>query len=221
DSINLNVDESKIPSDLIVQSVDINTNSTSYVGAAGVSAKDQPNVNSNFRTLVANPVFDGVNVSIPRKVVKKTPLGHKAAMICRRDDIPEEDMPPRRRFTFIAPPTGCDVAESSAAARAPRSQYDFVDTVKAVKGLVCSPGHDTWTIARAADRAEDIVYGNPLMNVGEFPEMDPYEEVAQQGQVHSLSPAYVPDPIELDEHVPVHVPEPKHPKYHALSNEDV
>nr|GEV21652.1 hypothetical protein [Tanacetum cinerariifolium] len=51
DSINLNVDESIIPSDLIVQSVDINTKSTSYAGAAGASAKDQPKVNSNFRSL--------------------------------------------------------------------------------------------------------------------------------------------------------------------------
>ncbi|GKE70812.1 hypothetical protein Tco_1528884 [Tanacetum coccineum] len=31
--------------------------------------------------------------------------------------------------------------------------------------------------------------------------MDPYEEVAQQGQAHPLSPAYVPDPMKLDEHV--------------------
>ncbi|GJY73583.1 hypothetical protein Tco_0478014 [Tanacetum coccineum] len=59
------------PSDPIVQSVDINTKSTSYPGAAGASAKDQPKVNSNFRSLVADPVFDGVNISIPRKVVKK------------------------------------------------------------------------------------------------------------------------------------------------------
>ncbi|GKF58593.1 hypothetical protein Tco_0172130 [Tanacetum coccineum] len=71
DLINLNGDESTIPSDLIVQSVDINTKSTSYVGAAGASAKDQPKVNSNFRTLVVDPVFDGVNISIPRKVVEK------------------------------------------------------------------------------------------------------------------------------------------------------
>nr|GFC42880.1 hypothetical protein [Tanacetum cinerariifolium] len=44
-----------------------------------------------------------------------------------------EDMPPRRIFTLTGPPLGCDVAESSAAsvARAPRSQYDFVDTVEA------------------------------------------------------------------------------------------
>nr|GEZ51328.1 zinc knuckle CX2CX4HX4C [Tanacetum cinerariifolium] len=75
DSINLNVDESTIPSDPIIQSVDINTKSTSYVGVAGVSAKDQLKVNSNFYTLVAHPVFDGVNVSIPRKVIKKEQLG--------------------------------------------------------------------------------------------------------------------------------------------------
>nr|GEX17010.1 hypothetical protein [Tanacetum cinerariifolium] len=71
DSINLNVDESIIPSDPIVQSVDINIKSTFSAGAAGASAKDQPKVNSNFRTLVADPVFDGVNISIPRKIVEK------------------------------------------------------------------------------------------------------------------------------------------------------
>nr|GEV07059.1 hypothetical protein [Tanacetum cinerariifolium] len=64
-------------------------------------------------------------------------------------------------------------------------------------------------------------WGISLMNVGEFPEMDPYEVVAQQGQVHLLSPAYVPDPIKLDEHVPVHGMELEHPKYHAPSDEDV
>nr|GEV23016.1 putative reverse transcriptase domain-containing protein [Tanacetum cinerariifolium] len=59
------------------------------------------------------------------------------------------------------------------------------------------------------------------MNAGDFLEMDPYEEVAQQGQVHSLSPAYVPDPMELDEHVPIHVLEPQHPEYHAPSDDDI
>ncbi|GKE97881.1 hypothetical protein Tco_0021232, partial [Tanacetum coccineum] len=46
-------------------------------------------------------------------------------------------------------------------------------------------------------------WGILLENAGEISEMDPYEEVAQQGQAHPLSPAYVSDPIELDEHVPV------------------
>ncbi|GKD55979.1 hypothetical protein Tco_1289366, partial [Tanacetum coccineum] len=64
-------------------------------------------------------------------------------------------------------------------------------------------------------------WGIPLVNAGEIPKMDPYEEVAQQGQAHPLSPAYVPDPIELDEHVPVYVPEPEHPEYHAPSDDDI
>ncbi|GJU18482.1 zinc knuckle CX2CX4HX4C containing protein [Tanacetum coccineum] len=81
DSINLNVDESTIPSDPIIQSVDINTKSTSYAGVAGASAKDQLKVNSNFRTLVANPVFDGVNISIPFKVVEKAKHGLKRIMM--------------------------------------------------------------------------------------------------------------------------------------------
>nr|GFA29090.1 hypothetical protein [Tanacetum cinerariifolium] len=44
-------------------------------------------------------------------------------------------------------------------------------------------------------------WGIPLMNTGELLEMGPYEEVSQQGQAHTLSLAYTPDPIELDEHV--------------------
>ncbi|GKB12503.1 zinc knuckle CX2CX4HX4C containing protein [Tanacetum coccineum] len=55
----------------IAKNVDVNTKSTSYAGAAGASTKDQPKVISNFRPLVADPVFDGVNISIPQKVVKK------------------------------------------------------------------------------------------------------------------------------------------------------
>ncbi|GJX28036.1 hypothetical protein Tco_0236115, partial [Tanacetum coccineum] len=72
---NLNVDDNMpgmvLPSEPIVQSVDINTKSTSYAKAAGSSVKDQPKVNSNFRPLVVDLVFDGVNISIPRKVVEK------------------------------------------------------------------------------------------------------------------------------------------------------
>ncbi|GJW11702.1 hypothetical protein Tco_1577529 [Tanacetum coccineum] len=91
-------------------------------------------------------------------------LGHRAAMIRIRDDIPEEYMPSRRRFVLIAPPHGCNVTESStaAAARPPRGQYNFVDTVEAGQGLIRSPGHDTRTIARATDRAEDVDYVRAL-----------------------------------------------------------
>ncbi|GKD67402.1 putative reverse transcriptase domain-containing protein, partial [Tanacetum coccineum] len=86
----------------------------------------------------------------------QAPLGHRAAMIRMRGDIPEEDMLPQRRFVITAPPPGCDVAESSAAAaaRAPRGQYDFVDAIGAGQGLICCPGHDVWTITRASDRAQ-------------------------------------------------------------------
>ncbi|GJV61972.1 putative reverse transcriptase domain-containing protein [Tanacetum coccineum] len=61
----------------------------------------------------------------------QAPLGHRAAM------IPES---------------------SAAAARAPRGQYDFVDAIEAEQDLIRSPGHDARTIARAADRAEDVGY---------------------------------------------------------------
>ncbi|GKE24574.1 hypothetical protein Tco_1436086 [Tanacetum coccineum] len=92
------------------------------------------------------------------------PLGHRTAMIRMRYDIPEEDMPPQRRFVLTAPPPGCDVAESSdaAGARPPRGQYDFVDTVEAGQGLIRSPGHDARTISRAGDRSEDVGYVKAL-----------------------------------------------------------
>ncbi|GKF63633.1 hypothetical protein Tco_0187081, partial [Tanacetum coccineum] len=44
-------------------------------------------------------------------------------------------------------------------------------------------------------------WGIPLVNAGELPEIDPYEE--------------------LDKHVPVHVPEPEHPEYHVPSDDDI
>nr|GFA01112.1 hypothetical protein [Tanacetum cinerariifolium] len=65
------------------------------------------------------------------------------------------------------------------------------------------------------------ILGIPLVNVGELPEMDLYEEVAQQGQAPPLSFAYVPDPMELDEHVPVYVSKPEHPEYHVPSDDDI
>ncbi|GJY09490.1 hypothetical protein Tco_0377675 [Tanacetum coccineum] len=105
------------------------------------------------------------------------PLDHREAMIHMRDDIPEEDMPPRRRFVLTTPPPGCDVVESfAAAARAPRGQYDFVDTVEARQGLIYSPGHDAQTIFRAADRVEDVGYVRALQ-ASEHRMMTSIEEV--------------------------------------------
>ncbi|GJZ52218.1 hypothetical protein Tco_0606733 [Tanacetum coccineum] len=77
-------------------------------------------------------------------------------------------------LTVLSP--GCDVAESFAAARAPRGQYDFVDAVEAGQGLIRSPGHDTRTIARAADRAEDVGYVRALQ-ASEHRMMTSIEEV--------------------------------------------
>nr|GFD31315.1 hypothetical protein [Tanacetum cinerariifolium] len=71
--------------------------------------------------------------------------------------------------------------------RAPRSQYDFVDTVEAGQGLIRSPDHDTQTIARAADRAEDASYVRALQ-ASERRMMTSIEEVnlrvSYQAQVH-------------------------------------
>ncbi|GJX53481.1 hypothetical protein Tco_0281850 [Tanacetum coccineum] len=63
--------------------------------------------------------------------------------------------------------------------------------------------------------------GIPLMDASEVLEMDPYEEVAQQGQATPPSPAYVPDPMELEHHVPVYVPDPVYLEYLVPSDDDI
>ncbi|GKF28218.1 hypothetical protein Tco_0094560, partial [Tanacetum coccineum] len=60
----------------------------------------------------------------------------------------------------------------------------------------------TVTYTFISSYSNGISWGIPLVNASELPEIDPYEEVAQQGQAPPLSPAYVPDLMELDEHVP-------------------
>ncbi|GKB65783.1 hypothetical protein Tco_0927195 [Tanacetum coccineum] len=98
-------------------------------------------------------------------------------MIRIRDDIPKEDMLPQRRFILTVPPPGCDVGKSSAAAaRVPRGQHDFVDTIEARHGLICSPDHDASTIAKAADRVEDVGYVRALQ-ASKFRMMTSIEEV--------------------------------------------
>ncbi|GJS42400.1 hypothetical protein Tco_0567443 [Tanacetum coccineum] len=77
------------------------------------------------------------------------------------------------------------------------------------------------TYTSISSDSNGLSWGIPLVNAGELPEMYPYEEVAQQGQAPPLSPAYVPDPMELDEHVLVYVPEPEHPKYHVPTDDDI
>ncbi|GKC35561.1 hypothetical protein Tco_1047945 [Tanacetum coccineum] len=115
----------------------------------------------------------------------QTPLGHRAAMIRMRDDIPEEDMPPRRRFVLTAPPPGCDVVESSAAAaRAPKGQYDFVDAVESGQGLIRSPVQDARTIARAADKAKEVGYVRALQ-ASEHRMMTSIEEVNLRVSYHA------------------------------------
>nr|GEW14491.1 hypothetical protein [Tanacetum cinerariifolium] len=77
------------------------------------------------------------------------------------------------------------------------------------------------TYTSISSNSDGPSWGIPFMYASELPEMDPYEEVAQQGHVPPLSPAYVPEPIKLDEHVPVYDPEPEHPEYHAPSDDDI
>nr|GEU99364.1 hypothetical protein [Tanacetum cinerariifolium] len=51
------------------------------------------------------------------------------------------------------------------------------------------------------------LWGISLIDADELSEMDPYEEVARQGQVPPLSPAYVPDPMESMEEDSIDYPD--------------
>nr|GFB99255.1 hypothetical protein [Tanacetum cinerariifolium] len=133
---------------------------------ARISVRPQTPMAASIQALIDAFAFGSSPFPLPptSPAYDQAQLGRRAAMIHRKYDILEEDMPHRRRFALTGSPPGCDVAESSAAAaaRAPRSQYDFVDTVEAGQGLIRSPGHDTRTIARVSDRAEDASYVRAL-----------------------------------------------------------
>ncbi|GJY65246.1 hypothetical protein Tco_0467484 [Tanacetum coccineum] len=81
--------------------------------------------------------------------------------------------------------------------------------------------HSTVSYTSISSDSNPSAWGIPLMDAGEVPVIDPYEEVAQQGQATPPSPAYVPDPIELEHHVPVYVPEPVYPEYLVPSDDDI
>ncbi|GKD73731.1 hypothetical protein Tco_1332013 [Tanacetum coccineum] len=55
-----------------------------------------------------------------------------------------------------------------------------------------------------------------------IPTEDPYEEAAQQA-LEQAPPSleYVPNPMELEDHVPMYVPEPVYLEYLALSDDDI
>ncbi|GJV63367.1 putative ribonuclease H-like domain-containing protein [Tanacetum coccineum] len=64
--------------------------------------------------------------------------------------------------------------------------------------------------------AKDMVvlcFGKLMCCEPSIPSEDPYEEAARQLLEQApCSPEYVPDPIELEDHVPVYIPEPEHPE---------
>ncbi|GJX05169.1 hypothetical protein Tco_0191085, partial [Tanacetum coccineum] len=81
--------------------------------------------------------------------------------------------------------------------------------------------HSNVSYTSVSSDSDPSAWGIPLMDANEIPGMDPYEEVTQQGQAAPPSPAYVPDPIELEHHVSVYVPEPVYLEYLVSSNDDI
>nr|GEY91943.1 hypothetical protein [Tanacetum cinerariifolium] len=119
---------------------------------------------------------------------------------------------------FVAPSTSA-VYQNSL--RCLQSLVEFGEDLKAFLGFSLKFWIRFPFMSSVSSDSDGPSWGISLMDAGELSEIDPYEEVAQQGQAPPLSPAYVPDPMELDEHVPVYVPEPEHLKYHVPSDDDM
>ncbi|GJT15922.1 hypothetical protein Tco_0874628 [Tanacetum coccineum] len=68
--------------------------------------------------------------------------------------------------------------------------------------------HSTVSHTSISSDSDPSAWGIPLTDAGKVSELDPYKEVDQLGHVAPPSPSYVPDPIELEHHVSVYVPEP-------------
>ncbi|GKA73931.1 hypothetical protein Tco_0780233, partial [Tanacetum coccineum] len=65
----------------------------------------------------------------------------------------------------------------------------------------------------SADSAVTYTFVHSEARSWSIPSEDPYEEAAQQLLEQApRSPEYIPDPIELEDHVPVYILEPEHPE---------
>ncbi|GKC83410.1 hypothetical protein Tco_1139127, partial [Tanacetum coccineum] len=95
--------------------------SQTHLCRARKTVRLEPPMSASMEARIAKHVAAPIPPTSP--AYDQAPLGHREAMIPMRDDIPEEDISPQRRFVLTAPPPGCDVAESSVAAatRPPRA----------------------------------------------------------------------------------------------------
>ncbi|GKD20107.1 hypothetical protein Tco_1221810, partial [Tanacetum coccineum] len=108
--------------------------SQTHLRKARKTVRLEPPMSASMKARIAEHAVVPIPPTSP--AYDQAPLGHRAAMIYMRDDIPEEDMPLRRRFVLTAPPPGCDVAGSSvtAATRPPRAA-DGAEDVGYVRAL--------------------------------------------------------------------------------------
>ncbi|GJU49446.1 hypothetical protein Tco_1219001 [Tanacetum coccineum] len=68
-------------------------------------------------------------------------------------------------------------------------------------------------LVRSSDSALTYTYIHSEARSWSIPSEDPYEEAARQLLEQAPRPSeYVPDPMELEDHVPVYIPEPEHPE---------
>ncbi|GJR27563.1 hypothetical protein Tco_1103795 [Tanacetum coccineum] len=109
---------------------------------ARITVRPQPPMAASTQALINAFVAGSPSFPSPPPInptYDQAPLGHMAAMIRMREDIPEEEMNGQLSEEILV-----------------------LTELLPHLGLVSSPGHDAQTIARAADRAEDVGYVRAL-----------------------------------------------------------
>ncbi|GKD22282.1 hypothetical protein Tco_1223985, partial [Tanacetum coccineum] len=111
------------------------------------------------------------------------PIPLPAPFTSRRADIPEADTPPRKRLLLTTPRPGCEVRESSAAARQPRPtmthrvDYSFVDTME----------------TRFRDTKRRMMTALEMVNMRELEEPMKDQLLPDDASPTALSPGYISD----------------------------
>ncbi|GJY53449.1 hypothetical protein Tco_0445113 [Tanacetum coccineum] len=98
-------------------------------------------------------------------------------------------------------------------ARTPLNEHCSAVLLKKLPEKLGDPGKFLIPLVMSADSAVTYILCHFEARSWSIPSEDPYEEAARQlleQAPHSLE--YVPDPIELEDHVPVYIPEPEHPE---------
>ncbi|GKB17972.1 hypothetical protein Tco_0851895 [Tanacetum coccineum] len=156
------------------------------------------------------------------------PIPLHAPSTSRIANIPEADTPPRKRLIITAHTPRVEVGQSSAAAAARqlgstmarRVDHSFVDTVdtrvrdtkrRTMAAIEAQEDRATMRAKIEIMRRERLAYEQESIETRQaLARLVSRAKVIENQAPRPLE--YVPDPMELEDHIPVYIPEPEHPE---------